>query len=135
MSSRYITRVKTSEFYPRMVDRCKAYSFPEVSPSMLPEYSLIISDKDTDVELYSVCFYNTDSNLAWVGWELGNHEAPRDLKKGALEELINGAEVYAKRLGYDILFTTSNTKPVVKALESVGFNEGDTNVNHYLKLL
>jgi hypothetical protein len=135
MDSRYITRVKTSDFYPRMKDRCKAYSFPEVSPSMLPEYTLIISDRGTDVELYSVCFYNTDSNLAWLGWELGNHEAPKELKKGALSQLIKGAEAYAKELGYDILFTTSKTKPVIQALRGLGFVEGDTDVNHYLKLL
>ena len=135
MNSRYITRVKTSEFYPRMKDRCKAYSFPEVSPNMLPEYTLIISDRGTDVELYSVCFYNTDSNLAWLGWELGNHEAPKELKEGALTELIEASGEYAKQLGYKILFTTSNTKPVIKSLRGLGFIEGDTDVNHYLKLL
>ena len=135
MSSRYIKKVETSGFYPRMMQRCKAYGFPEISPSMLPAYTLVVLDEATDIELYSVCFYNTDSNLAWIGWELGNPEAPKELKKGALSELIQGAEVYAKQLGYDILFTTSNTKPVVKALESLDFTEGDTNVNHYLKLL
>ena len=134
---REVVKVRTKDFYPTMLKWCEGHSFPEISPSVLPEYTLVICDNKGDHKtlLYSVCFYNTDSNLAWLGWELSNPDASKEDKEGALNELLKGAEKYAKSLGYQVVFTTSNTKPVVNSLKELNYKEGDTNVNHYLKIL
>ncbi len=101
--------------------------------AMLPKYCLL--NVNGDIYTHIVAFYNTDSGLAWIGWELSNPKIHKDMKEGGLENLINGAIEYAKKSGYKLLFTTSNTPPVEHALKSIGFSIGDKNVKHYLKKL
>lgn len=139
-SFRKVSPVLTELFYKTMVEWCKGHNFDVISPSILPKYTFVIEDvreiKENTWEhtpLYSICFYNTDSNLAWVGWELSNPTVSRELKKGALKELFLEIERYAKNLNYQLIFTTSNTKPVEDVMLSLNYNLGDEGVNHYIK--
>jgi hypothetical protein len=129
-----VKMISTREFYPTIVDWCKGNNFPSISPSLLPEYTFVIYG-DSGEALYSVCFYNTDSNLAWMGWELKNPDTSKEERQGKLTELFEHVEEYARSIGYAILFTTSNTKPVEDVMIGLDYSVGDTNVNHYLKVL
>jgi len=126
--------IKTEKFYPTMQRWWKGQNFPDVSPSMLPENTLVCYNEE-DNPTYSVCFYNTDSNLAWLGWEIANPELSSEQKKGGLEFLFKAACKLAENLGYQVVFTTSKTPAIKANLEKSGFVVGDEDVNHYIKTL
>ena len=126
--------IKTEDFYSTMKEWCEGHEFPVISPSMLPQGTFVCENNEGQ-ETYSVCLYNTDSGIAWLGWELSNPSLSKEEKEGCFEFLFEVVEDYAKKVGYQVLFTTSNTPPVERVLESKGFKIGDTDVNHYLKIL
>lgn len=125
--------VKTESFYPIMQQWWKGHNFSEVSPSMLPETTFVCF-KD-DVPIYSMCFYNTDSNLCWLGWQIANPDTTRRQRRGGLRYLFTEIEKYARYVGYHVMFTTSNTPSVEATMKERDFQTGDTNVNHYIKIL
>lgn len=125
--------VKTEDFYDTMKQWWEGQNFPPVAPAMLPEITLVCYNGD--LPIYSTCFYNTDSNLCWLGWQIANPNAPKELKKGGLKFLFDEVEKYARYRGYMVMFTTSNTPSVEAKLKETKFNLGDENVNHYVKIL
>jgi hypothetical protein len=129
-----IEKVLTKDFYPTMVEWWKGNNFTVVSPSILPEFTFVIYNSNGD-PTYSMCFYNTDSNLAWVGWQLKNPKIRKEDRGDNLKSLFEHIEKYAKGLGYHILFTTSNTKPVENIMVNLNYKVGDVGVNHYIKQL
>ena len=123
----------TREIYGMMKDWWIGNKFQVVSPSMLPQTTFVCYNDD-DEPIYTTCFYHTDSNLCWFGWELKNPDKSVD-RAGGLKYLLESMEEHARQQGYQIMFTTSHTQPIEKILSEVGFVVGDTNVNHYLKVL
>ena len=128
-----VIRVETGDFYKTMEQWWDGHNFPHVSVDILPKYTFVCyNDK---IPIYSCCFYNTDSDLAWVAWQISNPKVPYHMKSGGLEILFEEMEKYAKHLKYKMLFTTSHTPQVVDALLSQEFAKGDENVDHYIKVL
>lgn len=125
--------VSTKEFYPTMEKWWDGHNMPHVSPSILPNNTFIVYNNSKPI--YSMCFYNTDSNLAWVGWQLSNPEVNKEDKKGCFSFLFTEVEKYARMVGYQVIFTTSNTPSVVKILNEREFIVGDNSVKHYTKIL
>lgn len=124
--------VKTEDFYNTMKHWCDGNNFVHISPSMLPETTFVCIN-DNGVPVYSMCFYNTDSNLCWIGWQLANPYVDKVDRKGCFNFLFESIENYAKSLNYQVVFTTTNTPSVEGTLVSRGFEQGDLNVNHYIK--
>lgn len=125
---------KTEDFYPTMVDWWKGNNFEIVSPSLLPNNTFVAYNSE-NIPVYSMCFYNTDSNLAWIGWQLKNPNTTKEQRGDSLTRLFEHIQIYAKDLGYQVLFTTSDTKPIVNIINRLGYKVGDEKVNHYLKIL
>lgn len=123
----------TKEIYEMMKDWWLGNNFQVVSPSLLPQTTFVCYN-DSDVPIYTMCFYHTDSNLCWVGWQLKNPDESVD-KAGGLEYLFEAMEKYAKLQEYQVMFTTSNTPPVEKTMLNRNFGVGDKNVHHYIKIL
>jgi|14_taG_2_1085336.scaffolds.fasta_scaffold129170_2 hypothetical protein len=129
-----VNLIKTKDFYSTMKDWCEGHNFPHISPSMLPDTTFICYN-DKGEQAYSICFYNTDSGIAWIGWELSNPKLSKEDKEGCFDYLIEKVEEYSKLSGYHIVFTTSNTPPVEDLLKGRNYSTGDVNVNHYLKFI
>ena len=128
-----IKKVKTDDFYDTMLEWWEGHKFAKVSREMLPETTFVYYVKGKAV--YSTCFYNTDSGLCWVGWQLSDPNTTKEHKESGLERLFNYINTYARGLHYSIVFTTSNTPIVEENLVKTGSQIGDTNVNHYIKIL
>lgn len=126
--------LKTKGFYPTMKKWWDGHGFPCVDIYLLPEYTFVCFIRHS-VPIYSMCFYNTDSNIAWVGWQISNPDIDMELKKGGLKLLFEEVEKYAIYNNYKALFTTSKHLSVEKTLKDVGYSLGDNNVNHYLKII
>lgn len=124
--------IKTDSVYNTMKHWWDGQNEAHVPRPILPETTFVcFNDEGTPV--YTMCFYNTDSYLAWIGWQLANPYVNKEDKKGCFKFLFEEVEKYAKEAGYQILFTTSKTPAVQATLLNSGFMEGDLEVNHYLK--
>ena len=126
--------VNTKDFYDTMVEWWEGQGFPVVSPSLMPENTFVCYSSD-NTPIYSCCFYNTDSNLCWLAWQIANPSATKEQKKGGLLDLFKEIEKYAAYVGYQVVFTTSHTPSVEAKLLERKFHVGDEGVNHYIKLL
>jgi hypothetical protein len=123
---------KTEDSYPMMKSWWEGHGFPSVAPSTLPE-STFVCYNDKDEPVYSMCFYNTDSDLCWLAWQISNPEISKADTKGCFDYLFKAVEAYAKHLEYTVILTTSATSSVVKTLTDNGYAKGDTEVSHYIK--
>lgn len=126
-------RYRTMEIYIKVCEWWKAHNFPILPPDFLPFEGYIIS-KD-DIELYAVFLYVTDSSVCWLTFPVSNPEATHEQKEGAMEQLFKDVAEDAKKEGFKFMFTTSPLPQVQKALLGAGFQLGDQNVNHYMKLI
>jgi hypothetical protein len=122
------------DFYPTYQAMCERHSFPAFAYPLLPESVFVCYNENKDV-LYSIWVYNTDSGLAWMAFPVSNLEIKSEDRIGAFDFLIAEVEKWAKRQSYLFLFTTTGNKSVINALENNEFNIGDTNVDHYYKII
>lgn len=127
------TRYRTMDIYIKVCEWWKAHGWPMLAPDFLPFEGYIIS-KD-EVELYAVFLYVTDSSVCWLTFPVSNPEATHEQKQGGLEQLFLDVAEDAKKEGFRYMFTTSPLPRIQEALINTGFNLGDQNVNHYMKLL
>jgi len=135
-----VRKEETSNFYKTAVQwwskhivsyEGKKIPFPAIPESLLPTDVFIVSHNGLD--LYSCFFYHTNSALAWVAYPISNLEATKEEREGAFEYLLIEMEIYAKKEGYFMMFTTSPIPNVIKALKSQDYIEGDLSVNQYFK--
>jgi len=122
---------KTEDVYPQMIDWFKGHNFPIIDRESLPEHTFVCFSDDND-PIYSVCFYKTDSRLAWIGWELSDPHLSKSKKEGGLTYLLKEVCKYAKELGYQTIITTSGSYSVKKSLEESEFKLADKNINQYM---
>jgi hypothetical protein len=126
-------RYRTVDIYQKVCNWWKAHGFPVLPVDFLPFEGYIISDND--VELYAVFLYVTDSALCWLTFPVSNPKATYEQKQGAMEQLFKDVAEDAKSEGFKFMFTTSPLPRVQEALINSGFELGDQNVNHYMKLI
>lgn len=122
----------TKDIYSQMKEWWEGHNFPVVNPSLLPHKTFVCYN-DNDIPVYSVCFYNTDSNLCWIGWEISNPNVDKSETKGCFAHLFKVVESYAKHLGYDVMFTTTDKKSIEGTLTKQDWYRADENVNHLIK--
>lgn len=124
--------IRTESFYDTMRYWWDGHKWAHVSPAMLPETTFVCFNEEGK-PVYSMCFYNTDSHLCWLGWQLSNPYLDMKEKEGCFDFLFKEVEKYSKEMGYQVMFTTSKTPVVIDTLKGNGYLEGDINVNHYIK--
>lgn len=102
---------------------------------ILPKNTIIITDKDTGVDIYAGCLFFTDTPLAWLGMVVGNSKASVESRKGGKEYLYFIVETIAKLRGAEIMFSTTDVKPLINSQLKNGYIKGDENcVNLYKKI-
>ena len=122
------------DFYPTYQAMCHQHNFPAFAYPILPESVFVCYNEDKEV-LYSMWAYQTDSCLLWLGFPVSNLDIKPENRIGAFDYLISEIEQWAKRQNYLFIFTTTGNKSVVNALENNEFKIGDTNVDHYYKII
>lgn len=118
------------EFYDTYLKWCEGHEFP-IPSEKLPEKVLVTYV--SDLAIYCLWLYETNSSILWVGWPASNKEVPFDAREGGLGYTLDSATCVAKELGFSVLFTTSGTGSVIDSLEDKRFIKGDSNVSHYFK--
>lgn len=127
--------VDKAEFYETLVEMWKLHNFPIVTYNRLPNRIFVAYTEDLSVVLYAVPVYITDSTMVQIGFPTSNKLASKEVKKGVLVELIKIIEIVMKSQGYDLIYTTSSTPPIVEVLEKTGFDISDESVTYYTKTI
>lgn len=129
-----VKKHNTDDVYEMMCEFWDLHKFPKISRKILPKNTFVVYVND--VPAYTTSFYFTDSeSLAWLGWQISNPKLKYKDKKGALTHLMNYICEYAKSNNIKMILTTSSTESAITSLKESGFQEGDMNVNHYIKTL
>ena len=81
--------------------------FPEIA---IPENGIVVYEGD--VELAASFIYKTDSCVCWAENFIANKRAPRELRKGAVEFLIESTLDHAKEMGFSIVMSSVNHKGI-----------------------
>lgn len=129
-----VNNVKLEEIYDTLLAWWKGHNFPALSPDFLSDEVFVCYNDDSE-PTYSICLYHTNSNLCWVGFPVSNPNLSKEDKEGCFDALIQAVLDYSRQAGYKFVFTTSPVKVVQDKLLNFGFDEGDVQVNHYIKKL
>lgn len=105
-----------------------------IPPMMLPENGLIIYS-DCNVPLCAGFVYKTDSCIAWVEHIISSKDAPKELRGGSVEFLINELSLLAKGLGFLICLTSSNKNGLIAKFENEKYQKTDLNTTILTKVL
>lgn len=124
----------TRDYYDMLSQWWKGHKFPIVASDMLPEKIMLTRNND-NVLTHAMFVYETNSDLCWLAFPVSNPSLTRPQKKGCLEAMMKASIEYCKQLGFKYVFTTSPVEAIQTKLTSVGFQLGDENVNHYLKII
>ena len=117
------------DFYRTMSEWLSKHDWDILDINALPDKVFVANDGENDV--YCCSLYETNSCFGVVAFPISN----RDVKKNRehLVELFKFVENHAREIGIKLLFTTSGTPVVEKALKKAGYEFGDKNVNQYLR--
>jgi len=127
-------KLSKKAFFPIYTQWCVLHGFPVVNIDWLPESAFVCYTASKE-PIYCIWGWNTDSKVFWTGFPASNLDIPFEDRNLGLDFLLNFINDYAKNKGYVTVFTTSGTDAVIKSLLKNDFMEGDTNINHYFKIL
>jgi len=105
-----------------------------IPPMMLPENGLVIYS-DCGVPLCAGFLYKTDSCVAWAEHIISSKEAPKELRGGSVEFLINSLSNCAKDLGFKAVMSSIIHTGLINKMLSCGYTKTDLNMTNMLKVL
>ena len=106
-----------NDYYDRLVDWWVLQSFTVIDIDNLPNKIFVVSHNKTSEDLYAIPLYETNSNIAWIGFPTSNRNAKKEYKEGAFNYLLDKIETCCQLMGFSVLFTTSGTDRVIKYLK------------------
>lgn len=112
--------------YPVVCEWWKGYDWPEIPYTMLPINGLIIDNTCAGF------LYQTDSDLAWIEFIVGNPTIDKNKRAEGLEQLIGGLKDKAKELGFKTVFTATRHERLVDRFKEKGFHISDKNMTHMI---
>ncbi len=127
-------KTKKENFYLVYKSMCESHGFPALHIDNIEE--VFICKKD-GLLVYSCFKWNTGSAMCMIGFPVSNLDlvVPKGFKDGLLQKFFGYISEVCKSEGYSIIWTTSATKRVERALSKSDFQKGDQNVNTYIKVL
>jgi hypothetical protein len=127
-------RYYTKEDYPQLVTWWQDWGWAAFPEMALPKTGIIVS-KD-GVDLAASFLYTTDSCVCWAENFISNKKAPRHLRKGAVDFLIEKTIEEAKNQGFLIMMSSVQHEGLIKKLLNAGYDKnietGMTNLTRVL---
>lgn len=106
--------------------------FPIPPKTFLPQTTVVAYD-ELGEPVYSVCLYKTDSDVAWIGWQLSNPIKDKEVRQKSFLIILEHIERFLEMQDYKHIITTTGTPPVEVGLSASGYMKADTNINQYIK--
>jgi hypothetical protein len=119
-------------FWPTYELWSMARDFPALHRENVEE--VIICKRNNNI-IYSCFVWNTNTKMCLIGIPLANPYLDKKFRRGGLTKLIEGMSLILRERGYTKMWTTSNTPPVMEALEANQFIKADPNVHVYIKMM
>lgn len=124
-----ISKVSKNEIYQTVTKWWIKRNFPIVAYPLLPETAYVYTVGDEDVAI--VFLYKTDSTLVWSAYPTTNPESSKEFREKGLLELN---QVIVEDNHDMLVFTTTSNPRIEQSLIKAGYEKGDENVNHYVKI-
>ena len=125
-SSKFQWREVTKEdYYEVLVKWWEDWGWTPPPIHSLPKGFIVSKD---GVDLYAGFIYFTGTTIAWFEWIVSNKNAPIELRKGALDRLVDIISIIAKEKGVLSLFSTTNSSSFKNSLIKSGFGVTDEGV-------
>jgi len=130
-------RKLTEEDWPTLVSWWKDWGFKDIPhKDFLPEKGKggFIVEKNNK-PIVSIFMYTTNSGVCALGWPLSDKQYKEKDRKQAIELLNMACEKVCKDHGGRFLFFWGDNKKYNQTLIDQGFNEGDYNYSHLIKVV
>lgn len=103
-----------------------AHGWQPVPPGSLPIIGMIVESPKN--KLCAGWIYQTDSDIAWLEWVVGNPEADKMERSEALDMLVQSLLRAAKERGHSAIFTTLRHERLIERYKKHGFKVTDENM-------
>ena len=100
----------------------------------MPRTGLAVQD-GTGIVLVLAVYFERSSQMAVLGWCVGNPANRPHQSRDAVRLALAAAEEYARRYGASHLITMFGSRSLNRELERMGFAPGDTHVQQKYKFL
>ena len=127
-------RYYTEDDYSTLAQWWEAWGWPVVPKAALPKTAIIISKEGVDL---CACFlYKSDSCICWAEYFISNKSAPKDLRKGSIEFLLERIAIEAREQGFTIMISSVKHRGLIKKLIASGYNpEYEKGMSNLMRVL
>lgn len=130
-----ITKKYTNdEHYKMLCNWWVSWKWDALPSEALPQNGLLLYS-DCGVPVCAGFVYQTDSCIAWIEHIISNKQAPKDLRRGAIEFLITELSLLAKELGFIIALTSSKHNGLISKFEQTQYVKTDLNTTILTRIL
>jgi len=127
-----VVREKLEDFFPIYQTWCQLHGWPSQN---IKELDQVFVCYNGSIPIYSCFFWRTPSEFAIIGFPFSNPYSEYKVRVGGISFLFDQMLEIIKKDGFRVIWTTSNTERVREALDEVGFEKADLNVDQYYKRL
>lgn len=132
-----VEKFNKKKHYPILCAWWEKQNFPPPPLYLLPPDGVVVLDKSTQQYIYAGFLYLTNVKaISWIEYVVANPFVAPVVKRGGLDELIEGLSKVAKqatRGKAKILFTSTNNMSFVNSLKKSNFEVGDKNMYQLIK--
>ena len=126
----------TSEDYEQLKGWWRDHHWTPPPQQMLPDNGkcgIMISKNGENI--CAGFIYFTNSTVAWIEFIIANKQYQQRDKKLALKELVNTISEISRSQGFSVLFTSLESKSLIKLFKECDFVVGDEGVTQLIKTL
>jgi len=127
-------RYYKSEDHPMLAQWWESWGWVVLPEVVLSKTGIIISNGGVDVT--AGFLYKTDSAVCWAENYISNKTAPKELRKGSVEFLIERLMIEAKEQGFMVIMSSVQHKGLIQKLVDAGCDaQYESNMSNLVKVL
>jgi hypothetical protein len=126
-------RPYTPADYPQIRAIWAARGFQELPPAALPLRGRIACIGDRLIAFGFL--YTSDSAISWLEWITTNPAHTPDARNNALDLIINSLLDAARQAGAALVFTSLADRGLMRRYQAHGFQQTDTEMTNFIKVL
>ncbi len=120
--------------YNMLVKWWESWGWPAIPKQLLSMTGIIVLNNNVGV--CAGWLYRTDSAVCWAENYIINKDAPKELRKGSIEFLIEKLIKEAKESGFSMMMSSVRHPGLIKKLLDAGCQEQyDTNMSNLARIL
>jgi hypothetical protein len=126
-----------SEDYEILAKWWESWGWPAIPEMALPQAEprgVIVTNEGVDI--CAGFLYKTDSCTCWIENIISNKEAPKELRKGSIEYLIDTIASEAEELGFKVMMTSIKHEGLIEKFIATGCEKDyETGMSNLARIL